>query len=117
MFGRETRLPVRRYLEHGTSRSALARKLGVPSRHDSSLDSRCRARSLSGWRARALRAAARGVDQARRQQSHYRDETRRVPAVIRRALAGGDSCRRLKRSCTQLKAFVGQVRQPPPQSR
>src|ERR1043166_9587502 len=29
MFGRETRMLLRHYLEHGTSKSALARQLGV----------------------------------------------------------------------------------------
>ena len=29
MFGRETRMLLRHYLEHGTTKSALARKLGV----------------------------------------------------------------------------------------
>ena len=29
MFGRETRMLLRHYLEHGTSKSALARELGV----------------------------------------------------------------------------------------
>ena len=29
MFGRETRMLLRHYLEHGTSKSALARQLGI----------------------------------------------------------------------------------------
>ena len=65
MFGRETRMLLRHYLEQGTSKSALARQLGVSRDtihrwiRDGDLD-----RDLDG-EAGALRAAAAGADQAR----------------------------------------------------
>jgi len=45
MFGRETRMLLRHYLEQGTSKSALARRLGVHRDTISPLDSRRGARS------------------------------------------------------------------------
>ena len=90
MFGRETRMLLRHYLEQGDEQERAGAAVGRQPRHDSSLDSRRRSRSGSRRDAGAVRAAAAGADQARRLQSHHRDATRRVPGVVRRAAAGGD---------------------------
>ena len=101
MFGRETRMLLRHYLEQGTSKSALARQLGVSRDtihrwiRDGDLD-----RDLDD-EAGAVRAAARGADQARRLQSHHRDATRRVSGVVRGAAARRRSAPRAMPAATR----------------
>ena len=79
MFGRETRMLLRHYLEQGTSKSALARQLGV---HRDTIHRRIRdgeAGSRSRQRAGPLWTAAAGADQARRLQADHRRATHRLP--------------------------------------
>ena len=115
MFGRETRMLLRHYLEQGTSKSALARQLGVSRDtihrwiRDGDLD-----RDLD---AEPVRYGPRPPvrDQARCLQTDHRSAARRVSASCRPCgcstrfgppgYAGG---------YTQLKAFVRRVRPTPP---
>ena len=89
MFGRETRMLLRHYLEQGTSKSALARQLGVSR---DTIHRWIRAGDLDrdlDDDAGAVRAAAAGADQARRLQGHHRSATRRVSGAV-----GGAAARR-----------------------
>ena len=83
MFGRETRMLLRHYLEQGTSKSALARQLGVSRDtihrwiRDGDLD-----RDLDGGG--SVRSAAAGRDEAGRLQADHRDAIGRVSGSCRR---------------------------------
>ena len=65
MFGRETRMLMRHYLEQGSSKSELARQLGVSRDTIHRLDSRRRSGARSRCRGDALSTAATRGDEAR----------------------------------------------------
>ena len=102
MFGRETRMLLRHYLEQGASKSALARQLGVSRDtihrwiRDGDLD-----RDLDDD-AGAVRAAAAGADEARRLQSRSsRRDSPRIRQLSAVRLLDGDSRGRATRAATR----------------